>query len=313
MKAKNFLTFTFFLAAAMIFILTSCAKDKTTTKDTTNTESMQQLTTDANNVENTSDQAMDDANVVLSAGVLKSGEIGGGPCNVTVTFSPVVNDSITIDIYYHGHDCQERRDRQGHIILKKKYHEPWGTPGATVLATFNDFKVTRLSNGKSLTFNGTKHFQNVSGHYLWELDSNTVTSIEHRVWGSITATFDDGKTRVWNIARQRVFTGHLGQLIMTVTGIGSADGYDNLWAWGTNRNGENFYTQINQAIVHKQVCDFDPCSGVMMHQIPSASKSATATFGYDSNNNPITNGDCPTRYRVDWVSGSHSGTFYLPL
>lgn len=311
MKTQNLFRFGFLMIAAMTLMFAGCKKDTTTNKGSANTESMQQLTKDEINVENASDQALNDVNMVLSPGKLKSTE--SWPCNATVTFGGIVNDTITIDIDYHGKDCSNTHIRSGHVIVKKRYLEDWGLAGATVIVRLNNFTITKISNGKSLTLNGTKHFQNVSGHYLWELGlDSTVTSIEHRVWGTVTATFENGN-RVWNIARQRTFTGSLIALVMTTDGFGSADGYTNLATWGINRNDEQFYSSITQSVVHKQVCNWDPCSGIIIHEIPAASKSATITFGYDSNNNLITNGDCPTRYRVDWVVGSNSGTFFLPL
>ncbi len=311
MKTKNLFRFGFLMLAAMTISFAGCKKDTTSNKDNVNTESVQQLAQDENNVENASDQALNDANLVLSPGKSKSTE--SGPCNTTTTIGPVVNDTITIDIFYHGEDCNHKHIRTGHILIKKKFHEEWGTPGATVLVIFNDFKIIKMFNGKSVRFNGTKHYQNVSGHYMWQL-GDTVTSIVHKVWGTITANFDnDNTSRVWNIARQRTFTGSLTALVMTTDGFGSADGHTQLATWGINRNAEQFYTSITQSVVHKQVCDWDPCTGVIFHEIPAASKSATITFGFDSNNDPITNGDCPTRYRVDWVIGTHSGTFFLPL
>lgn len=311
MKTQNLFRFGFLMIAAMTLMLAGCSKDKTTTKGSANTESMQQLTKDEINVENASDEALNDVNMVLSPGKLKSTE--SWPCNATVTFGGIVNDTITIDIDYHGKDCSNTHIRSGHVIVKKRYLEDWGLAGATVIVRLNNFTITKISNEKSLTLNGTKHFQNVSGHYLWELGlDSTVTSIEHRVWGTVTATFENGN-RVWNIARQRTFTGSLIALVMTTDGFGSADGYTNLATWGINRNDEQFYSSIMQSVVHKQVCNWDPYSGIIIHEIPAASKSATITFGYDSNNNFITNGDCPKRYRVDWVVGSNSGTFFLPL
>jgi hypothetical protein len=301
------------MIAAVTLIFTGCSKDKTTTKDSVNTESMQQLTQDENNFDNASDQACNDANYELSPVGLKSTETGG-PCNTTVTISPVVNDTITIDINYHGRDCNNTHNRTGDVVIKKRYQENWGQPGATVIVTLNNFTITKISNGKSVIMNGTKHFENVSGHYLWQLGlDSAVTSIVHRVWGTVTANFDNGKSKVWNIARQRTFTGSLLNLVMTVDGFGSADGYTSLVNWGINRNGEQFYSSISQLVVHRQVCDMNSCSGIVVHEIPSASKSATVTYGYDSNNNLITDGSCPTRYRVDWVIGNKSGTFFLPL
>jgi hypothetical protein len=312
MKTKNLFGFGFLMIALIIFILVSCSKDKTTTPTTPGTEPLQQLAIDENDVVNASNQALNDAESVLSAGKLKSTE--SGPCNTTITIGGVVNDTISIDINYHGLDCNNKVNRTGNVIVKKKYQEDWGQAGATVIVVMDNFKRTRVDNGKSLTLNGSKHFENVSGHYLYELGlDSTVTSVVHRVWGNITATFDDNTSKIWTLARQDTYTGSLIALIMTEDGFGTAPGYTNLTAWGTDRNGEQFYSSITQSVVYKQVCNYDPCSGIIVDQIPSASKSATITFGYDSNNNLITNGDCPTRYRVDWVIGNKSGTFFLPL
>jgi len=313
MKTKNLFGLGFLMITVMIFILSSCSKKENTTTTTTKTDSMQQLTIDENNVVNASDQASNDAENVLSTGKLKSTE--SGPCNTTVTIGGIVNDTISIDIEYNGPDCNNKVIRSGHIIVKKKYLEDWGTAGATVIVTMNNFKLTKISGGKSLTLNGSKYFENVSGHYLFELglDSN-VTSVVHREGGNITATFDDNSVKVWTLARQATYTGSLIALVITEDGLGTADGYSNLEIWGINRNGEQFYSSIpTQSIVYKQVCNFDPCSGTLVDQIPSASKSATVTYGYDSNNNLITNGDCPSRYRVVYVIGNQSGTLFLPL
>jgi PBP1b-binding outer membrane lipoprotein LpoB len=312
MKTKNLFRFGFLMIAAMTILFAGCSKDKTTTKDKANTESMQQLTNDEGNFDNATDQAMNDANSLLSSGKLKSTE--SGPCGATWTIGPIVNDSITIDIIYNGDDCNHTHFRTGHIALKAKYLQEWSEAGATVIMTLDNFYIRKNSNMKSITLNGTKHLQNYSGHYLFELGlDSTVTSVVHRVWGAITATFDDNTSKNWFIDRQRTFTGSLINLVVTDDGLGSADGYTNLATWGTTRNGELFYTHITQSVVHKQVCNFNPCSGVIIHEIPAASKSATITFGYDINNNLITNGDCPARYRLDWVVGGYSGTFFLPL
>ena len=129
----------------------------------------------------------------------------------------------------------------------------------------------------------------------------------------MNVTFDDNTTRTWNVARQRTFTGTIGQLNMTVDGFGADGSYNNLVVWGINRNGENFYTQITQSIVFRETCNWDPCSGVKIHQIPSDSKKATITFGYNDLNEPVVGDECPTKYRLDWEKGTHSGTVYLPL
>jgi hypothetical protein len=129
----------------------------------------------------------------------------------------------------------------------------------------------------------------------------------------MTASFDNGTSRAWNVARQLTYTGTPGQFVLTVDGFGTSGEFANLVVWGTNRQGEEFFTQITQSVVHKQTCDWNPVSGIKIHQIPSDSKSATITFGFDSNNQPVVGDDCPTRYRIDWQKNNQSGTRYLPL
>jgi hypothetical protein len=223
-----------------------------------------------------------------------------------------VNDSITFYITYDGYSCNGKLLRTGKIEIKKKVGTKWHDQGATVIVTCIDFKITRVSNGKSIKINGTKTFQNVTGGFIWQL-GNQYTSIVHKIWGTMNIIFDDNTSRTWNVARQRTFTGTLGHLLMTVNGFGTVGNYNNLVVWGINRNGENFYTQITQPVVFRETCNWDPCSGIKIHQIPSYDKKATITFGYNSNNEPVVGDECPTKYRLDWEKGTHSGTVYLWL
>jgi hypothetical protein len=313
MKTAEIFKYGILAVAITGLTFTGCKKDKNT-ETAVNTQSLQQLSKDEVTATQISDDALNDANTVLSnSAQLKSTETLW-PCNATIDSTSVVNDSITFFITYNGDNCSGTKRREGQVTITKKYQQPWGQQGATAIVHLINLKITKNSNGKWMTLNGTKTFTNVSGGYLWML-GNTMNAIVHKVVGSFSATFDDSTTRVWSLNRQRTFTGTLGggQLVMTVDGLGSADGYNNLSVWGVNRNGENFYTRITQPVVFKGSCDWDPVSGVKIYQIPSDDKKATVTYGYDSNYNLVTNGDCPTYFRVDWQKNTHSGTFFLPL
>jgi predicted secreted protein len=238
---------------------------------------------------------------------------GSWLCNVTVDSTAVVNDTITYYLTYNGLNCNGKLIRTGKQEIKKKVGTHWGMTGATVITTLIDFHVVHVNSGKAITLNGTRTHENVSGGFIWQLGTGGATSIVHKITGNLQATFDDTTTRTWSLARQLVYTGTPTALVMTTDGFGSADGYSNLITWGVSRNGEQFYTQVLQSVVHRQACNWDPVSGIVKHQVPSDNKSATVTYGYDSNNQPITGDECPTRYRVDWVKNGHSGTMFLPL
>jgi hypothetical protein len=311
MKSMKLIQLSFMFIALLGFSLTGCKKDNLNQGDSDNT-SMLQLTTDEINVENAMDDASKDAEAVMSYGGGSVKSTAGLPCNATIDSTSVINDSITLFITYDGLNCNGTRNRTGKIEIKKAVGTHWGQAGAKVIFKFIDFTVTRVSTGKSLTFNGVKTFQNVSGGFIWQLGFGA-TSIVHRVTGAMQTTFDNGTTRSWNVSRQITYTGTHNQLIMTIDGLGTAGEYSSLVTWGTNRNDEAFYTQITQSVVHKESCGWDPVSGIKIHQIPSKSKSVTITFGYNENNEPVTGDECPVKYRADWQRNGNSGTIYVLL
>lgn len=289
--------------------LTGCKKEKNN-GNSADSSTLQQLAMDEISEQAASDESMNDVSDLLSGGTLKSSDIL--PCGATVDSTNVINDTITVYITYNGYNCNGTRFRTGQVEIKKHVGMRWFQAGATVNVKHINFTITRVRTGKSITLNSNKTFQNVSGGIIRQL-GHGVTSIVHRLWGTGSVTFPNNTSRNWNVARQITFTGIPGQLLITIDGFGSEGEYNNLVVWGVNRDGENFYTQITQSVVHRQVCDLDPVSGIKLHQIPADSKSATITYGYDRNNQPITGDECPAKFRVDWQKNGNSGTVYLWL
>lgn len=312
MKTKNVAMLIAILIAVVGINIAGCKKDRSNEVTNPDTSSLQQLAKDEVQVDNATNDVLNDANTVLSGGSSKKG-IDNFPCNATIdSVSHSTVDTVVYYMTFNGLNCSGNHTRTGNVIIKRPVGVHWRDTGATVSVTYVNLKITKVSSGKSLTINGTKVFENVSGGLLVQL-GGSVTSVTHKISGSIQATFDDGTTRTWTIARQRVFTGTLGNLIVAESGFGSSGSYSNLVVWGTNRNGEAFYTQLTTAVVFRQSCGWDPESGVKIHQIPSDSKSATITFGYDSNDQLVTGSNCATKYKLDWVKGTKSGTIYLAL
>jgi len=303
-------------AAAMLILasiaFTSCKKDKLE-QGTNDPTALTQLTNDEKSIEDITNQAFQDVEGILSydGGTYKSTE--RIICNATVDSTQVVNDTITIFITYNGLTCNGRLNRTGQVEIRKQVGTHWAMPGASVNVRYINFTVTRVATGHFYTLNSNKTFTNVTGGGIFMLGHNGFNTLVHRVSGDLNVVFDNGNSRIWHVARQRTYTGTQGALLLTIDGFGSSGDYNNLVTWGTNRNGEEFYTQINESIVLRETCDWDPVSGVKVHQIPSASKSATVTFGFNSNYEPITGDECPTHYRIDWVNGTYTGTAFLPL
>ncbi len=309
MKTTNLFRLSFLALAIAGLSLTGCKKDKKA--DPNDSASLQQLSGDEQSMESAMDESMNDVNNFLSGGNLKS--TSQVPCGATIDSTAIVNDTNIIYITYNGMNCNQTRMRTGQVEIKRKVGTHWYQQGATVIIKHINFTITKISNQKTITLNGIKVHKNVSGGVVWQLGNGT-EAIVHRTSGHVVVTFDDGSTKSWSIARQRTYTGiPPNNLVLTTDGFGAEGSFTNLVVWGINRQGENFYTQIIQPVVHRQVCDWDPSSGIKKHAIPADSKSATLTFGYDSNNQPVTGNECAAKYKVDWQKNNKSGTIYLWL
>ena len=312
MRTTKIFKLSFFLVALVIFGITSCKKDKTINDPgNSNTTSIQNLANDENQANSASDEAINDINTVLAGtNGLKSTE--GIPCHATVDSMSVANDTMTYYITYNGANCRGNLIRTGQVEISRHVGTKWGQVGATITYKYLNFHVTHVKSGKSITLNGRKTLVNVSGGLIFMIPQvrSFVTTKDS---GYMNVLFDDNSTKFWNVRRQVTFTKVNAKLVMTIDGFGSAGGYDNLVLWGINRNSEQFYIQILQSVVHREVCQFDPCSGQKKMMIPSASKGATLTFGYDINDQPITGDACPDKYKLDWFKGNNSGTLYLVL
>lgn len=309
MKTTTFFRTALIAFSALALTVSSCKKDeKDDQKNDSTTE--QQLSKDDNDIQNASDMALNDASEIMSKGLDKS--LYTLPCNVTVDSASVINDSIVYHITYNGLNCDNSLYRMGQMEVKRKLSQSWKEVNASVSVQLTNLKVTKVSNGRSVTLNGKKIFTNVSGGCLAQL-GNGASQIVHKVEGSVEAKFDDNSVRTWSVARIKTFTGTVGNLVVTFEGFGSADGYSNLVTWGTTRGGQAFYTQISSPVSIREACEWHPVSGVKVHQIPSENKKATVTFGFDDNNLPVGSNDCPTRYKIDWQKDSYTGTIYLPL
>ncbi len=307
----------FFHVAIIIAItavtLSSCKKDKLE-KGSMDYTSVSNLSDDELNVEQVSNESMEDVEGFLNYQGNDNFKSGGRvPCNATVDSTEVVNDTITIYITYDGLSCNGRRYRTGQVEIKKRVGTHFGRPGASVQIRHIDFTVSAPNGSRAMTINSSKIFTNVTGGFVFMLGHNGFNSLVHRLQGRMNISFSNGTSRTWLVARQKTFSGTRGNLLLSVDGFGSSGDYTNLVTWGTNRNGEDFFTQISESIVYKQACTWDPVSGSKFHQIPSADKSALVLFGYNSDLQPITGDECPTHYRIDWQNGTYTGTRFIPL
>ena len=314
MKTENFWMKSIAVVALTALLVTGCKKkDDEVTPDTTpSTEETTKQQTNANdqaNVDQQMNESMDDANKVLSDNSNTRKDL---PCNVTIDSSALMTQGL-IKLTYGGPNCDGTKTRTGEISLQlpfdKSINKPvrWSAKGAYVQLTYKNFKVTRIADGKSLTFNGQVTATNVTGGGVFDVLvlKQTVT---HNFRGGLTLTFDDNTTREWAVARSRSYKPSLTVLVVEDAGDTVING-KTISYWGKNRANEEFSISIDQPvateIITATVCRlYKPYQGVVTINTTATSaavKTATITYGVDATGTQVLGNACPFGYRLNWT------------
>jgi hypothetical protein len=292
------------------FLFTACKKDNSTPTDYTNESSTH--SDDQSRFSGEMDAAANDANIALEVSPAFSGR--GEHVQTLICDADIVVDTLsnprTITITYNGTPCLPNRTRTGVIVISMAQGVRWKNAGAVINVSFQNFRITRTSDNKSITINGTQSHTNVSGGLLINLP--VLGTITHTITSSnMSITFDNNTQRNWQVARQRVFTYNNG-VVITVTGTHTEGTHTGIAEWGTNRFGHVFTTAITQALVLRQDCSFRIGSGKVEHN--TSLYNATVTFGLDANGNPV---GCPGAgfyyMRITWTGpGGNPHTLLIP-
>ena len=183
------------------------------------------------------------------------------------------------------------------VILSMASNVRWRHAGAIINVTFQNYKVKRISDNKSITINGNQTYTNVTGGLLYQLSN--VQSIIHTIASSnMSITFDDNSQRVWQIARKRTYTYNNG-IVLEITGTHTVGNNNQIAEWGINRFGHAFTTSITHGLVIRQSCAFRLTSGEIKHE---GFATSTVKFGLDSTGNPTTcPGNNPYYFKVTWT------------
>lgn len=224
------------------------------------------------------------------------------PCNATVDTSEINIGKITVT--YNGLSCNGKRNRTGTVVLQLPYDAgtstvtPWSSAGCVLNITFSNLVITRVSDGKYITINGSKQITNVNGG-LVDNSPSFSNPIVHHITGMMQITFDNNTTRTWNIDRTRSINRSNNVTTITVSGNASQGGHSNVAVWGINRKGNTFYLSIATPVVISSGCSYNATSGVRIHY--GVIRDLTVTYGVDQAGNIVTSG-CPYGYRLNWVN-----------
>ncbi len=289
------------VASSFLFLIMTGCKKESKTAEIDLTSDVTYQTDDQAMFSAEDDAVSDDINGILESDPQLGGKTTVDTCNVTITRDSTLLKRFVI-LTYSGNNCNGTRTRQGVVRLGMNKNTKWKNTGAEISVEIQNLKITRLRDNKSLVLNGTKTLTNVSGHLLRELITGGVSNIVHTVVSSnMSATFDNGTSRQWQIAKQRTFTYNTG-FVISVTGTASVDGATNVAVWGTNRLGQSFSTRVINPLIVKADCDYRLVSGKLLHT--KLTRDITVTFGLDASGNPT---GCPGSanpyyFKAEWTS-----------
>lgn len=291
----------FFAILAFLFFFSSCQQDDLTATDYISETSLH--SDDQSRFSSETDAVAIDINTVLEitpgfAG--RSSDIQNLVCDADIQIDTAANPR-SITIVYNGTHCIGNRSRTGSVVISMPSGSRWRNAGAALTVSFQNLKITRLSDNKSITINGTQTHTNVSGGLLVNLaGAGTIT---HTVASNnMAVTFDNGSERTWQVAKRRLFTFNNG-IVITTTGTYSQNGKTGIAEWGDNRFGNPFITIISQPLVIRQDCSFRLVSGKVAHETNLF--NATVLFGLDASGNPS---PCPGPgfyyFKINWTGPS---------
>jgi hypothetical protein len=307
-KQTLLLSTTIFL---LVTIFTACKKETSPASDD-NTAEVAAQSDDQARFSGEVDAVANDADLALESSANFAGRLNGVQtiiCDASLVIDTVSNPR-TITITYNGSNCWGTRTRTGVVVLSMAQGVHWKNAGAALTVTFQNLKITRVSDSKSITINGSQTYTNVSGGLLINLP--TLGTITHAITSSnMSVTFDNNTQRAWQVAKQRVFTYNNG-VVITSSGTHTDGATTNIAEWGINRFGHAFASSTVQPLVIRQDCDFRLVSGEVKHTTPLV--TATATFGLDATGTPTS---CPGSghyyFKVVWTgTNGNSATVILP-
>ncbi len=203
------------------------------------------------------------------------------------------------------------RTRAGTITFELIEKERWAMQGAVIRITLANYKVTKLSNSKSWTFNGTKYLTNVKGYgaYLQYLAGTDSLIFRERA-RDMNVVVNDGSQITYNIARtsswKNIFYPNRSVTQFASEGDTTINGLEKTDTWGINRFGNNFTSQYLSRFTSDSYCKFyAPRSGTIQHK--SNGNVLTIYMGVNETGQADTR-DCAYGWKINWnLSSGASG------
>jgi outer membrane murein-binding lipoprotein Lpp len=293
------------------FLFESCRRREKIEKLDTNLE---EFNADANRYRSEMDDVDNDINSSLENTSLggRMDETYSSPlCGVTIDTSQIANKILFYNFDGVTPCFSPSRTRAGQVKVELINGNRWRDAGSVLQLTYINFVVTRLSDNKSITINGTKTLKNMDGiNWLTFLLGTSQFRFQERAL-NIQVNFSSGATATWNSARITTWNyikanqapgipyGHVKFTANGDTALSSVSAVD---SWGVNRFGDAFVTNYISPWVSNSYCGFwRPVSGKLNHQV--GANLLTIEGGLDQNGNPSP-AACAYGYRVTWTGAN---------
>lgn len=285
--------------------LYSCKKEASSndevdqvTEITTHSDDQSRVSADMDAISDDANNSIEDFPMLAGKDAQSQGQI----CGATTVFDSA-NKKLTIT--YNGNNCQNNRFRQGTVVVTLSGAKKWKDSGAVITVNFQNLKITRLSDNKSIVINGTQTVTNASGgRIFWvKIPGTNYPTVTHIINASnMSITFDDGTQRTWQVAKKREFKND-GGLVVRTTGLHTIGTNNKVSEWGTNRYGHDFVTSITEPMTIRESCNFRLTSGQVKHEV--LSRTVTTTFGLDSTGvATLCPGNAPFYMKVVWTNAN---------
>ncbi len=290
-------------------VLTSCKKRREFKKESG------QVSEDTKNIQAGIDDCVADANTAVSNNktingrVLQIAAIQTNVCGASVDTTQKSQGILTVT--YDGTTVCDGRKKAGTVkitLVDFVNGKRWVDAGAVLQLDYTNFKVTRTSDNKSITFNGTNTITNVNGGNLVTLYLAWQTSLIRKVEGAnLTAKFDDNTQATFNLSRKYTFTFSGNVLLCSGEGEGTSNGISSLENWGTTRDGDSFTSQVVNPVKWNSNCGWPkPLEGKLDIKVAAKDFDLITTFGVDASGNAVASG-CPWGLKVEWTYNNHTG------
>jgi hypothetical protein len=298
--------------AVLALVISSCKKAKEAIETPIEQAQIATHSDDEAMISDQLDALTTDANTLIEADASFSGDasvVDAPICDATIELNEE-SDPMTLTVSFNGENCGGKYTRTGVVTLSMAKGTKWKEAGAAITISYQDFNIVRKSDQKSITFNGTQVYTNVTGGLLHQAASEG--TIVHTITGeNLSLKFDNGDARTWNIARKKEFTYDNG-LVISVSGFGTVGEATNAAEWGSNRFGNEFVTSIVSPLVLKQDCDFRIGAGTVQHKTDAY--TASITFGLDASGEPT---GCPGSghyySKLSWTRNSNGNNYDVIL